>query len=919
MSDASRSEEEREHAGARARGAAPIGDRLATPAPVEEKREREVTIGDRLAASASVDEERARAATLDRAVAPIVDRLATPALVIDLDAVEHNVAAMIRRLAEASARPEAHRTTFSASSAPSLAKRPTASPPTPAARASAAARWRPHVKTVKQPTIIGVLMDAGVFRFKAATPAEVALVLEAAAARTLPEPIDVLLAYPAAPPQLAAMVKLRRAHPHARIGLLADSPSHAAELARGLEALAYGPDDATESDLPAFDLWLDVDVGMHRTGSPALAWRDAELVESPWLCLQGLHGYEGHLRWTDREAAFAGYDALCELARALPRPARQICTSGTHAYAHALAHPGLAGGEWSHQVSPGTLVLSDRRSAPAAAELGLRQAAFVCTRVVALPGEHRITLDAGSKALSPDCPAPACGVLGHPTWEPLGASEEHRPVHISEGPRPARGSLAWLVPDHVCTTVNLHAEVLYVRTDAVVGSAPVLARGHRPWLALAALLTAFGGALPGCQPITTDVPVELLLPPDDPELDRTNNASVVLEPQGFSRTVATDGLDFALSFEVPPDAVARTLAIYLAEDDELLAWGRTPPFTYAGATEGIALLLARPGLLSPLDFELSTPDPAARVAPIDDIGMLVLASDGSALFLDAYQYTLEAASSLDDGPAPDDGVLVGAADGGVVRVAWQGGIAAWRFDAVADAWTKLELGGELAARPGAAWWIDPERERLRLFGGGSADDVLELSLRGDEPRDVAAVADLRLDAPRPGAVAIELDGHPLAIGGDDPTLPVAWPTDGDAGAGPTAAWTALACASWSDDPPQALCVGGLRDGSPTADALLLELRDGALEVTEQPSLLPAPIPAPLLFSDDVALYVQGEARWLRIARDDLAVTELPTPASRATAGSTAPLPSGATLLVGGLDLDGEPLERWYAFAPAIDP
>jgi D-serine deaminase-like pyridoxal phosphate-dependent protein len=825
----------------------------------------------------NVEHERARAATLARAVAPVAAQLSTPALVIDLNAVEHNVAAMVRRVGHPS-------------------------------------RWRPHVKTLKQPTLVGCLMDAGVHRFKAATPAEVALVLDAAAARALPAPVDVLLAYPAAPPQLRAMLALRRAHPHARLGLLADSPAHAVELARGIEQDLHAADE-----LPAFDLWLDVDVGMHRTGSPATAWRDADIARHPSLVPVGLHGYEGHLGWSERAAAHAGYDALCELASALPFRVAQICTSGTHGYAHALAHTGLAHGPWSHQVGPGTLVLSDRRSAPAAQDLGLRQAAFVCSRVVARPGDDRITLDAGSKALAPDCPAPACAVLGEPAWVPLPASEEHRPVRIDHGPRPARGSLAWLVPDHVCTTVNLHAEALYLRTDAIVGSAPVLARGYRPWLALAGLLVALAGPGTACQPITTAVDVQLLLPDDQTELQRTNNVSVVLEPQGFARTVATDGLDFGLSFEVPPDGVVRTLAVYLAEDDALLAWGRTPPFSYAGAAEGLSLLLARPGALTPLPLEFAQPDAAARVAPIADVGMLVLASDGSALFLDTYQYTLEAASSLDDGPAVDDGVLVGAADGGVVRVAWHDGVAAWRFDALTDTWQALELGGDRQPRPGAAVWIDPEGETLRLLGGGQAIDVVELALRGSEARDVAPVDGLRLAGPRSGATAIELDGHLLAIGGDDPSVPLAWRADAEQAAGPPTAWTALACASLTDSPPQALCVGGLRDGTPTADALRLALPDGTLAVEVLTDFLPLPLPAPLLLSDDAALYAQGEGRGLRIDRADLGITEPPDPAPRAAGGSLAPLPSGAMLLVGGLDLDGAPLDRWYAFAPTVEP
>ncbi|MCX4245928.1 alanine racemase [Paraliomyxa miuraensis] len=821
--------------------------------------------------------QHARAAALTAAVTPCLARLDTPALVIDLDAVEHNVAAMVRRVGDAR-------------------------------------RWRPHIKTIKQPTLVGLLLDAGVHRFKAATVAEVELVLEAAEHRTLPQPVDVLLAYPVAPPQLQAMLALRRAHPRAHLGLLADSPAHVLELRDGIGA---------HDELPALALWLDVDVGMHRTGSPPEVWRDAELQGSPWLVLEGLHGYEGHLQWTEREPAFRGYDALCQLATVLG--VRQLCTSGTHGYAHALAHPGLAGGPWSHQVSPGTLVLSDRRSARAAADLGLEQAAFVCSRVVARPGDDRITLDAGSKAIAPDCAAPGCAVLGRPDWEPLTASEEHRPVRIPRGPRPDRGSLWWLVPDHVCTTVNLHAEVLYVRTNTVVGSAPVLARGHRPWLTpwlpplgMLAALAALGPTT-GCQPNVTEIDVQLVLPPDDVDLQRTNNVSVVLDPEGFSSTIATDGLDFALSFEVPPDGRLRTLSVYLAEDEQLLAWGGTPPFTYASAFGGLALLLARPGTLTPLDLEFTAPDAAALAAPVADAGVLVLASDGSALYLDAYQYTLQAAASLLDGPAASDGVLVGAADGGIVRVAWADGLAAWRFDAVANVWQALELEGDLRPRPDAAVWVSPGEGILRLFGGASALDVVELSLPGDEPRQVTVVEGLALDAPRPGAVVIELDGHPIVVGGHDPSLPLAWQADAARGTETLGAWTSMACAPLIHDPPQTLCMGGMREDDPTADALGLWIDDGMLHLEERSQLLPLPLSAPLVLSDDLALYAQGDGHWLRIARTDLAVTELPSPAPRASGGSVTPLPSGAMLLVGGLDVDGAPLEHWYAFAPTITP
>jgi D-serine deaminase-like pyridoxal phosphate-dependent protein len=231
-------------------------------------------------------------------------------------------------------------------------------------------------------------------------------------------------------------------------------------------------------------VWLDVNVGMNRTGSPPGAWEHARdrLPAARHVSIVGLHGYDGHLTWDQREQAHVGYDALCRLARALPRPPRWIVTSGTHSYAHALAHAGLADGPWVHQVSPGTILLSDLRSHEAARDLGLQQGAFVASRVVSTPCPDRVTLDAGSKAVSPDRPAPNCRVLGHPELEPQRPSEEHLPLQVRAGTMaPAPGTVLWLVPEHVCTTVNLYRRALWLRGDAIVGEGAVEAMSHPLW------------------------------------------------------------------------------------------------------------------------------------------------------------------------------------------------------------------------------------------------------------------------------------------------------------------------------------------------------------------------------------------------------------------------------------------------------
>lgn len=382
--------------------------------------------------------EAERSAALLAALAPVLPDLASPALVVDLAAVDRNIAAVLRRCP--------------------------------------ADRWRPHVKTLKAAALVRRLWSAGVTRCKCATLDELQLLLETAAADAREDSLDVLLAYPPHAGAFRAARRLAAAHPRARVQYLADGPEHAAALA----AWADGP----------IDVHLDVDLGMARTGAPPAAWAAAaaDLARRPRLRITGLHGYDGHLAWDQRAAAFAAYDALCELAAAfLPAaPAGlELVTSGTHSFGAALDHPRLAAGPWQHRISPGTVVLSDLRSDPAARELGLEPAALVLARVVSR-GEGRVTLDAGSKAIAPDRPAPGSRPLGWPGLVARGASEEHLPLVVDPAapPRdlPDYGAAILLIPDHVCTTVNLYRECLVLRPGAPPERAPIGAAGHRLFL-----------------------------------------------------------------------------------------------------------------------------------------------------------------------------------------------------------------------------------------------------------------------------------------------------------------------------------------------------------------------------------------------------------------------------------------------------
>jgi D-serine deaminase-like pyridoxal phosphate-dependent protein len=104
---------------------------------------------------------------------------------------------------------------------------------------------------------------------------------------------------------------------------------------------------------------------------------------------------------------------------------------------------------------------------------------LVLTRVVSHPRADIVTCDAGHKAVSADAGVPTCVVVGHPELTPLSPSEEHLPIAVKEvaaGPRV--GEALYLLPRHVCPTVNNFNDALVVRNGIVESVEIVSARGR---------------------------------------------------------------------------------------------------------------------------------------------------------------------------------------------------------------------------------------------------------------------------------------------------------------------------------------------------------------------------------------------------------------------------------------------------------
>jgi D-serine deaminase-like pyridoxal phosphate-dependent protein len=330
-----------------------------------------------------------------------------------------------------------------------------------------AKRWRPHLKTTKLAWIVRELVGRGVGDFKCATTLEL-LTAASNGAR------DVLVAYPVAGANAERVRQIAASFPAVAVSTLVDSPSAVAEWAGG-----------------NVGLFIDVNPGMNRTGidqeRAAEIVELAKLIRRAKILFRGVHYYDGHLAslaFDERaSAAHRGYDQLMKLVAALEAagvPAGCVITAGTPAFPCSLSYKGFGAARFNHQVSPGTLVLNDVNSlGQLPSEWGYRPAALILSRVVSRPTPNIVTCDAGHKTVSADSGVPNCLVVGHENLRPLKPSEEHLPIEVPEGMEaPALGEFLYLLPKHICPTVNNFDHALIVEQGRITRLDRVAARGR---------------------------------------------------------------------------------------------------------------------------------------------------------------------------------------------------------------------------------------------------------------------------------------------------------------------------------------------------------------------------------------------------------------------------------------------------------
>jgi D-serine deaminase-like pyridoxal phosphate-dependent protein len=324
-------------------------------------------------------------------------------------------------------------------------------------------RWRPHLKTAKLGFIMKRLVSQGIVNAKCSTTVELAAACEAGM-------IDVLLAYPVVGANAGRLKQLAKQYPNVRISVLVEN----AEQIAAWSGSRIG-------------IFVDVNPGMDRTGISQDGIAEIiDVVRAAGSQFRGLHYYDGHMSAASLEEreklAHKGYDRLIEIVMAVEGagfPIEEVITSGTPAFPFAANYAPFKKGKFVHRASPGTVVYSDATSIKQLpTEWGYQPAALVVSTVVSHPKPNVITCDAGHKSVSADAGVPTCTVAGRADMIPLKPSEEHLPIEISGGDVPVIGELLYLIPRHVCPTVNNFDDAVIVENGRAVGVEHVTARGH---------------------------------------------------------------------------------------------------------------------------------------------------------------------------------------------------------------------------------------------------------------------------------------------------------------------------------------------------------------------------------------------------------------------------------------------------------
>ena len=347
----------------------------------------------------------------------------TPALVVDLDALDHNIATMAADIA------------------------------------ARGAQWRPHSKANKTPAIVHKEIAAGAIGVTCAKVGE-AEIMAASGIR------DILIAN-----QIVGPIKTRRL----------------AQLAAEVDVIVAvdHPDNVREHNTAAGEagvkprILVEINTGMERCGvAPGAALELAHLVASmPNLRFAGLMAWEGHsMAIRDANARESEIRRACESLVETAETCRNagldveiVSAGGTGTYLISAGIEGIT------EVQAGGGIFGDSTYRDLGANV--IPALSVMTQVTSRPSREKVVMDAGRKSLDPTSRQP--WIEGLEIAGDISFSAEHGRFTLAspcDAPRIAdRLHLMSGYSDQIC---HLHEHFIGVRDGIVAAVWPIQGRGR---------------------------------------------------------------------------------------------------------------------------------------------------------------------------------------------------------------------------------------------------------------------------------------------------------------------------------------------------------------------------------------------------------------------------------------------------------
>jgi D-serine deaminase-like pyridoxal phosphate-dependent protein len=326
---------------------------------------------------------------------------------------------------------------------------------------------RPHVKTHKIPGIAREQLEAGAAGITVAKVSEAEVMADGGME-------DIFIAYP-----LVTEAKIRQA---IRLG-------ERVRFVVGVDSLEGARRLSAAVGDSSLEVRLEVDTGLRRTG---VLYDEAvrlagEIAGMKNLDLTGIYTYRGSVLGASKtlELEKAGLEEgqimvfLAEQMRERGIGVDDVSVGSTPTAEYVAKVDGVT------EIRPGTYVFYDRMQARlGACSLDECAAVVVCT-VVSRPAPDLVVIDGGSKTFATDVGPGAeplylegyGHVVGYPDAVLERLTEEHGMLSVDEDCDLEVGDTLQIIPNHICSTVNLHDEVYLVGADGGVEETRVPARG----------------------------------------------------------------------------------------------------------------------------------------------------------------------------------------------------------------------------------------------------------------------------------------------------------------------------------------------------------------------------------------------------------------------------------------------------------